>query len=164
MCLPYYIRYHLVFFLVNIFFINFDNKLFFSIHIFNNFFFGLFWRWAKVVCPTSKQHWFAIAFLCVCWAVHRRGACLTISTGNLTAPSPAGQCPFRIVSSFQPPCFNDSWEWTIPPPPAWSMSSQSTVIQPKSLYQSVHFLPIYCSSGNNSMLIFSWFSDFGLFK
>ena len=32
-CFPYYVRYHLVFFLVNIFFINFDNKLFFSAHI-----------------------------------------------------------------------------------------------------------------------------------
>ena len=28
-CFPYYVRYHLVFFLVNIFFINFDNKLLF---------------------------------------------------------------------------------------------------------------------------------------
>ena len=29
-CFPYYVRYHLVFFLVNIFFINFDNNFFFS--------------------------------------------------------------------------------------------------------------------------------------
>ena len=39
-CLPYYVRYHLVFFLVNIFFINFDNKLFlptFSTNVFSDF-------------------------------------------------------------------------------------------------------------------------------
>ena len=36
------LRYHLVFFLVNIFFINFDNKLFFSAHIFNKLFFLTF--------------------------------------------------------------------------------------------------------------------------
>ena len=36
------VRYHLVFFLVNIFFINFDNKLFFSAHIFNKLFFLTF--------------------------------------------------------------------------------------------------------------------------
>ena len=41
-CFPYYVRYHLVFFLVNIFFINFDNKLFFSAHIFNKLFFSDF--------------------------------------------------------------------------------------------------------------------------
>ena len=41
-CFPYYVRYHLVFFLVNIFFINFDNKLFFSAHIFNKLFFLTF--------------------------------------------------------------------------------------------------------------------------
>ena len=39
---PYYVDYHLVFFLVNVFFINFDNKLFFSAHIFNKFFFLTF--------------------------------------------------------------------------------------------------------------------------
>ena len=36
-CFPCYVRYH--FFLINIFFINFDNKLFFSAHIFNKLFF-----------------------------------------------------------------------------------------------------------------------------
>ena len=41
-CFPYYVRYYLVFFLVNIFFINFDNKLFFSAHIFNKLFFLTF--------------------------------------------------------------------------------------------------------------------------
>ena len=41
-CFPYYVGYHLVFFLVNIFFINFDNKLFFSAHIFNQLFFLTF--------------------------------------------------------------------------------------------------------------------------
>ena len=41
-CFPYYVRYNLVFFLVNIFFINFDNKLFFSAHIFNKLFFSDF--------------------------------------------------------------------------------------------------------------------------
>ena len=39
-CFPYYVRYIWCFFLVNIFFINFANKLFFSAHIFNK----LFWR------------------------------------------------------------------------------------------------------------------------
>ena len=43
-CFPYYVRYHLVFFLVNIFFINFDNKLFFSAHIFSKLFFWFLWR------------------------------------------------------------------------------------------------------------------------
>ena len=38
-CFSYYVRYHLVFFLVNIFYSNFDNKLFFSAHIFNKLFF-----------------------------------------------------------------------------------------------------------------------------
>ena len=41
-CFPYYhdyVRYHLVFFLVNIFFINFDNKLFFCPHFQQTFFF-----------------------------------------------------------------------------------------------------------------------------
>ena len=38
-CFPYYVRYHLVFFLVNIFFINFDNKLFFLLTFSTNFFF-----------------------------------------------------------------------------------------------------------------------------
>ena len=37
-CFPYYVRYHLVFFLVNIFFINFDNKLFFLLTFSTNFF------------------------------------------------------------------------------------------------------------------------------
>ena len=41
-CFPHYVRYHLVFFLVNIFFINLDNKLFFSAHIFNKLFFSDF--------------------------------------------------------------------------------------------------------------------------
>ena len=38
-CFPYYVRYHLVFFLVNILFINFDNKLFFLPTFSTNFFF-----------------------------------------------------------------------------------------------------------------------------
>ena len=42
LCFPYYVRYQLVFFLVNIFFINFDNKLFFSAYIFNKLFFLTF--------------------------------------------------------------------------------------------------------------------------
>ena len=37
-CFPYYVRYHLVFFLVNIFFINFDNKLFFCPNFQQTFF------------------------------------------------------------------------------------------------------------------------------
>ena len=41
---PYYIRYHLVFHLVNIFFINFDNNLFFLPTFSTNFFFWLLWR------------------------------------------------------------------------------------------------------------------------
>ena len=36
---PYYVRYHFVFFLVNIFFINFDNKLFFLTFVATNYFF-----------------------------------------------------------------------------------------------------------------------------
>ena len=39
---PYYVRYHLVFFLVNILFINFDNKLFFLPTFSTNFFFLTF--------------------------------------------------------------------------------------------------------------------------
>ena len=41
-CFPYYVCYNLVFFLVNIFFINFDNNLLFSAHIFNKLFFSVF--------------------------------------------------------------------------------------------------------------------------
>ena len=41
-CFPYYVRYHLVFFLVNIFFINFDNKLFFLPTFLTKFFFLTF--------------------------------------------------------------------------------------------------------------------------
>ena len=41
-CFPYYVRYHLVFFLVDIFLINFDNKLFFLPIISTNFFFFYF--------------------------------------------------------------------------------------------------------------------------
>ena len=37
-CFPYYVRYHLVFFLVNIFLINFNNKLFFLPTFSTNFF------------------------------------------------------------------------------------------------------------------------------
>ena len=37
-CFLYYVRYHLVFFLVNIFFINFDNTLFFCPHFKRTFF------------------------------------------------------------------------------------------------------------------------------
>ena len=37
-CFPYYVRYHLVFFLVNIFLTNFDNKLFFCPHFSRTFF------------------------------------------------------------------------------------------------------------------------------
>ena len=43
-CFPYYVRYHFVFSLVNIFFINFDNKLFFLPTFSTNFFFLLLWR------------------------------------------------------------------------------------------------------------------------
>ena len=43
-CFPYYVRYHLVFFLVNIFFIIFDTKLFFLPTFSTNFFFWLLWR------------------------------------------------------------------------------------------------------------------------
>ena len=43
-CFPYYVFYHLVFFLFNIFFINFDNKLFFLPTFSTNFFFWLLWR------------------------------------------------------------------------------------------------------------------------
>ena len=38
-CFPYYAGYHSVFFLVNIFFINFENKLFFLPTFSTNFFF-----------------------------------------------------------------------------------------------------------------------------
>ena len=37
-CFPYYVGYHLVFFLVNIYFINFENKLFFCPHFQQTFF------------------------------------------------------------------------------------------------------------------------------
>ena len=43
-CFLYYVGYLLVFFLVNIFFINFDNKLFFLPTFSTNFFFWLLWR------------------------------------------------------------------------------------------------------------------------
>ena len=43
-CFPYYVRYHLVFFLVNIFFINLDNKLFFLLTFSASFFFWFLWR------------------------------------------------------------------------------------------------------------------------
>ena len=41
-CFPYYVGYHLLFFLVNIFFTNFDNKLFFLPKFSTNFFFLTF--------------------------------------------------------------------------------------------------------------------------
>ena len=43
-CFPYYVRYRLVFFVFNIFFINFDNILFFCPHFQQTFFFWLLWR------------------------------------------------------------------------------------------------------------------------